>query len=173
MDAATEFLMERQRLEKEISKLEREVVLLRAAIDKSNAALLDACHLKDERDAALLRVEQLQKSESDLLTKKFDLDTEVTKQANRAFIAERLNSEMLKRVEEFKCSAKAEECTARHFGYNLAIDDVLEILREPLKRNDEDPRKGCVDFGHKGPCVSAQEGLDWVSRCHNCGEQVH
>lgn len=46
----------------------------------------------------------------------------------------RLNSEMLKRVEEFKCSAKAEECTKRHFGYNLAIDDVLEILREPLKR---------------------------------------
>lgn len=55
----------------------------------------------------------------------------------RAVLAERLNDERIKAIEAFKCSAKVEECTARHFGYNLAIDDVLEILREPLKRIDE------------------------------------
>lgn len=30
----------------------------------------------------------------------------------------------------------------------------------------------CVDFGHKGPVVSGQEGEMWISRCGNCNERV-
>ena len=43
---------------------------------------------------------------------------------------------------------------------------------ETEKRNDEDPRRGCVDFGHRGPVESRDEFGKWVSKCRNCGERV-
>lgn len=39
-------------------------------------------------------------------------------------------------------------------------------------RKDEDPRKGCVDFGHKGPFISLSEDGGMLSRCENCKERV-
>lgn len=35
---------------------------------------------------------------------------------------------ILTRLQEFKCSKKAEECTARHIGYNLAIEDCIDAI---------------------------------------------
>jgi len=45
-------------------------------------------------------------------------------------------NELLTKIEAFKCSEKAQECTARHIGYNLAIEDVLELLRSTEKRKE-------------------------------------
>lgn len=38
------------------------------------------------------------------------------------------------------------------------------------KRKDEDPRRGCIDFGHKGPMATSNEQTG--IRCTNCGELV-
>lgn len=107
--------------------LEEELSLLKAHIEQDQE---DLERVTDELDAAKLQIEGLKK---DLKAQ----EDEANRQWQESEEAKRLNGEMLKRIEEFKCSAKAEECTARHMGYNLAIDDVLEILREPLKRKDE------------------------------------
>lgn len=106
--------------------------------------------------------------------KRLQLQIDVAVQGSAMLIRERddalrLNGELLKRVEEFKCSAKAEECTARHFGYNLAIDDVLEILREPLRPNrvgdghlciaaEDVPCSICGRVAEKRKCLCGPEG---------------
>jgi len=62
---------------------------------------------------------------------------------------------LLDLVEKFKCSERAETCSARHMGYNLAIDDVLELLR-----------------GAKPPTgVVVKVGADGKACCAACGKQ--
>lgn len=51
--------------------------------------------LVEEKKRLLFQIEQMKKSESDLLTKKFDLETEVTSMANRATTVEQLYRELM------------------------------------------------------------------------------
>ena len=90
---------------------------------------------------------------------------------------------LLKKIEEFKCSMKAQECTARHFGYNLAIDDVLELLKEPVERavitdaqlKDLRNLPSCPtcptrEFGH--PSGSKSLALENAEDCDDCFKLV-
>lgn len=59
-------------------------------------------------------------------------------------------------------------------GLDFKSKRDLNSIKLPTieNRKDEDPRKGCVDFGHKGPFISLSEDGGMLSRCENCKERV-
>lgn len=111
-----------------------------------------------------LQVEQLQKNESDLLTKNFDLQTEVTKEANRATAAERLNGELKKQLR-----------TAQGV-INKHVADQIEGLHcvDCVAEEDQDcdcpmvvPIMEAME-GYENPCICA-DFTPGESSCSKCG----
>lgn len=133
-------------LTSQIAKLHTEVKLLHEAVDKSNTALVGAIKTTEELTATKLQIERMKKDESDLLTKKFDLDTELTKQANRATVAERLLSKAKETAAQL---VEAHKTVCSRFHDDCCAQVAAEIRGYIEKRND--PMPECPLCGKEYP----------------------
>lgn len=105
-------------------------------LDCYRLALADA---QDELKAKELQIERLKKHESELLTRKFDLETSLGIKTNEAAIAERLNQELEDKGKTWICPKDYQAALRLNSERGNLVAALLEML-EPLPMNWQESR---------------------------------